>query len=59
MEDMIEGLIIDVGLTRAQAEKVARFMEDNLVKLPEWLGHFDLAKDIAAKIPGIDGYTGW
>lgn len=41
-----------VGLSKAQAEKVADFLQDNAAKVPEWLGKSDAVKDLSKKLPG-------
>lgn len=55
MEEMIEGLMSKVGLSKEKAEQVVEFVKDNASKLPEWLGKSDMVKDIAGKIPGLGG----
>lgn len=55
MEEMIEGLMAKVGLSKEKAEQVVEFVKDNASKLPEWLGKSDMVKDIASKIPGLGG----
>jgi len=55
MEEMIEGLVSKVGLSKEKAEQVVQFIKDNASRLPEWLGKSDMVKDLAAKIPGLGG----
>jgi hypothetical protein len=52
MEEMIEGLITKVGLSKEQAKKVADFLEENASKVPEWLGKSDTLKNLGKKLPG-------
>lgn len=54
MEEMIEGLMSKVGLSKEKAEQVVEFVKDNASKLPEWLGKSDMVKDIAGRI-GLGG----
>jgi hypothetical protein len=52
MEELIEGLISKVGLSKDQAHKVAHFLEENAHKVPEWLGKSDTIKNLGKKLPG-------
>lgn len=52
MDDLINGLIQKVGLSREQAQSVVTFLKENAHKLPEWLGSTDFGKDLAGKLPG-------
>ena len=57
MDEMIEGLVSKVGLSRDKAEQVVQFIKDNASRLPGWLGKSDVVKDVAARIPGLGGLT--
>lgn len=52
MEDMIEGLMTKVGLSKEQADKVVSFLQDNAHKIPEWLGQNEALKNLGKKLPG-------
>lgn len=52
MEDLIEGLVTKVGLSKDQAHKVAHFLAENAEKVPEWLGKSDTLKKLGKKLPG-------
>jgi hypothetical protein len=52
MEELIQGLVSKVGLSKDKAQEVARFLQDNASKLPEWLGKSDQLKDLGKKLPG-------
>ena len=51
MEEMIEGLVTKVGLSKEQAKKVADFLTENASKVPEWL-QSDTVKNLGKKLPG-------
>jgi ABC-type proline/glycine betaine transport system substrate-binding protein len=54
MEQMIDGLMSKVGLSREKAEQVVQFMKDNASRLPEWLSKSETARNLASKLPGFD-----
>jgi hypothetical protein len=52
MEELIEGLMTKCGLSKAQADKVTDFLQENASKIPEWLGKSDTLKNLGKKLPG-------
>jgi hypothetical protein len=51
MEDMIQGLVAKVGISKEQAEKVIEFFKENAHRVPELLKS-DQAKAVLDKLPG-------
>ena len=52
MDELIQGLMTKVGLSKEKAEQVAAFLSENASKLPEWLGKSDQLKELGKKLPG-------
>ncbi len=52
MEQLISGLVKQVGLDDEMARKVVDYLKENADSLPGWLASGDLAKTIADKLPG-------
>jgi hypothetical protein len=51
MDEILEGLISKVGLSKEQAEAVLAFLKENAPKLGELLGG-DALEGVADKLPG-------
>ena len=51
MDQLLNGLIEKVGLSKETAEKVVAFLQQHASQVPEWLGS-DQVKDLAKKLPG-------
>jgi hypothetical protein len=52
MQQLIQGLIGQVGLDAATAEKVITFLKENADQLPTWLAGDGAKQAIADKLPG-------
>lgn len=52
MEELVEQLVAKVGLNQDQAKQVVAFLQENLHKVPEWLGQSDLVESLKDKLPG-------
>jgi hypothetical protein len=52
MEQLIQRLTSTVGLDAATAARVASFIKDHVIDIPQWLGS---AKGLVDKLPGSVG----
>lgn len=52
MDELIEQLVAKVGINQDQAKQVVTFLQENVHKIPAWLGQSDLVESLKDKLPG-------
>jgi hypothetical protein len=52
MEELINGLVTKVGLSKDMAQKVVAFLQEHADDVPKWLASAGVSESLAGRLPG-------